>query len=281
MRQSASPYRSWPDHLRKCRVRRCSERVFHHAGPKQSGSDPILPNKQDVGTVDRGWTWRSRHDWCGNCEERYLTSVPPFSSAWPHRRVGWWVSSLQRWAWSHRVSNRGSRVAYRLSWSHPSKWKAICPKWGSNSGSILRRWQWWGCCVSWSCYSRVAIGCRRRESWSHWRWCTTGTSSSRWTPSLFHFRRLHEEGGTCGEVFIVDIELDGVDFDIGFSFGEVMGDVDVGVGDHLDSRWSRQYSWSLVMGGSSLFLESCSYERLSMQLYIMCSNHQPLKHQRG
>jgi hypothetical protein len=80
---------------------------------------------------------------------------------------------------------------------------------------------------------------------------------------------LSEVRRTGGEVFIVDVELDGVDLDIGFALGEVMRDVDVGVRDHLDSSWGREYSWSFVIGGSSLFLESCSYERLSMQLYIM------------
>ena len=86
---------------------------------------------------------------------------------------------------------------------------------------------------------------------------------------------LHEEGTTSGQIFIVDVKLDRVDFDIRLALGKVMGHVNVGVGYHLDSRSNKQYSWSLVIGGSSLFLESCSYERRSMQLYIMCRSNLP------
>lgn len=46
---------------------------------------------------------------------------------------------------------------------------------------------------------------------------------------------LHEGRRTSSKVFIMDVELDGVDLDIGFAIGEVMGDIDVGVGNHLDS----------------------------------------------
>ena len=45
--------------------------------------------------------------------------------------------------------------------------------------------------------------------------------------------------GTCGDVLVLLVELDRVYFDVGFSFGEDVVDLDVGVGDGFDSglRW--------------------------------------------
>ena len=64
--------------------------------------------------------------------------------------------------------------------------------------------------------------------------------------------------GTCGDVAILWIKLNRMNFDFGFTLGEEMLDVDGGVGDEFDSALGHGYSCSFVMGGTSRFLSLIS-----------------------
>ena len=71
--------------------------------------------------------------------------------------------------------------------------------------------------------------------------------------------------GTCCDVAILWIKLDGMHFDLGLSVGEEVLDVDGGIGDEFDSTLGNGYSCSLVMDGSSRFLSLISCNKLNNQ----------------
>ena len=80
------------------------------------------------------------------------------------------------------------------------------------------------------------------------------------------------------DVLVMGVELDRVDLDLWLPFREEMRDVDVGVGDQLDSECRKNYSYSLVMGGRSLSLPSPSkvfIEKLYIAYAFKSSNITP------